>query len=90
MSQDFGVAFFASGRGKARNPPDPRYPKGMHVDMRDDAAAEACSLALPYPAPECGHYSVTCSRCGWHGIVTAAGRADDPRTLSIGCKARAA
>ena len=31
-------------------------------------------------------YVITCKICGWNGLVTTAGRRDDPRTLKVPCK----
>lgn len=47
---------------------------------------ESCRVALPYPAKRCGAYVVTCRICGTRTGVTTAGRADDPRSLTVSCK----
>jgi hypothetical protein len=60
------VTFQKSGRGPAQCPPDLRYPKGKVVNAIDVATngqkeIKACSIALPYPAPECGMHLVRCT-----------------------------
>jgi len=67
------------------NPANPRYPHGIDLDLSDGAPA-TCTTALPYPARRCGMYLLKCSTCGQNGIVTTAGRTDDPRSVKIACK----
>ena len=83
MATHVSVEFIPSGRGKARCAPNPAYPDGMDIKI---AMRPSCMVALPYPAPECGHYSLCCSRCGLTVAVTAAGRPDDPRSVEIPCQ----
>lgn len=78
------VEFVASGRGRAQCKSDPLYPKGKDIDISE--GAPACKVALPYPAPECGVYVVTCKACGMKVALTAAGRPDDPISVTIPCK----
>ncbi len=50
--------------------------------------AETCTIALPYPAPECGMWIIRCDRCPMSIAVTAAGRPDDPISVTVECKKR--
>ena len=78
------IMWLDAGR-TAQCAPDPRYPLGMDVDM--SAGAEVtCKANVPYPAPRCGQHFIHCETCGQKVIVTAAGRADDPRTVRVACK----
>ena len=81
---DLRVEWQDGGR-KAQNPPDPAYPKGKDVDGSLGATA-TCSVELPYPAPQCGVWIVTCPDCGLSVGFTAAGRIDDPRKVTVACK----
>lgn len=76
------VRFMDSGRTAC--PANPRYPKGVHIDFSHDSK-RACLVLMPYPAPGCGYWIVSCQRCGQVNIVSAAGRADDPRTVKLRC-----
>lgn len=79
------VEFVKSGRGKAQCPPNPDYPEGVAID----AAAlgeKACSVDLPYPAPECGTWMVRCDQCQMSVAITAAGRIDDPVSVRVPCR----
>ena len=87
MQDAISVEFKPSGRGKARSAPNPDYPDGCHVDITEGQTG--CSVALPYPAPECGAWIVRCAACGMSVAITAAGRPDDPRSVRIPCKGRA-
>lgn len=78
------VEFKASGRGKAQCAPDPNYPAGKSIDI-SDGARPFCKIALPYPAPECGHFMVTCQACSLKVAITAAGRPDDPISVKLPC-----
>lgn len=73
---------------KAEEKADPRHPDGMLVNLAPHALAKTCTRNLPYPAPRCGLYALTCRVCGFSGMVTVAGRADDPRMVTIPCKAK--
>jgi hypothetical protein len=64
---------------------DPKYPTGIDLDI-SRGAAMTCTATLPYPAKRCGFYLVTCERCGCEAVVTTTGRADDPRSITMGCK----
>jgi hypothetical protein len=78
------VNFHPNGRGKAICAPNPDFPTGIDVDVSEGRTS--CTIELPYPAPECGSYIVHCKACGIGVAVTAAGRPDDPRSLTIACK----
>jgi hypothetical protein len=69
-------------------PADPRWPNGVELIQNEDAAAH-CITLLPYPAPRCGVWSITCEKCGKIVVVTAAGRADDPHSIAIACQGKA-
>lgn len=79
------IEFVPSGRGKARCAADPRYPKGIAVPCPPEDK-QFCFVELPYPAPECGFWLVSCSDCGSTAAITAAGRADDPVSFYMPCK----
>lgn len=67
---------------------NPAYPNGVDLDLSKGASA-ACSVALGYPAKRCGMYIVRCRACSASVTITTAGRADDPRSVKLGCKAQA-
>jgi len=65
--------------------PNPAYPNG--IDVRETApGVQSCRAELPYPAPERLIWSVRCRLCGRTLMLTAAGRADDPRSVTIPCR----
>lgn len=66
--------------------PDPKYPDGIDVDAAAGAKM-TCKVDLPYPARRCGYYRIECEECGQSYAVTTAGRPDDPRSVTIPCKA---
>jgi hypothetical protein len=66
-------------------PPNRDYPNGVDIDLTN-GAPRACQAALPYPAKRVGYYLVSCDVCGFRGIVTTAGRRDDPRSVRLPCK----
>ena len=68
-----------------QNDPDPAYPNGVDVDAARGAAC-ACKVNLPYPAKRCGNFVVRCLTCGFTAAITTAGRADDPRSVTVPCK----
>lgn len=76
--------FKPSGRGKARCAPNPEYPEGVDINLADGAVS--CHADIPYPAPECGIFVVSCDTCKWSIGITAAGRPDDPRTIQLACR----
>jgi hypothetical protein len=67
-----------------KNPTDPSYPNGIDLDLSAGASA-VCQTALPYPAKRCGYFVISCDTCGFQGIITTAGRRDDPRSVKIAC-----
>ncbi|MCY4471136.1 MAG: hypothetical protein OXC08_20665 [Thiotrichales bacterium] len=81
----FNIVWHDRGR-EPRQPPNPEYPEGIDLDGAG-GVTPACTTPLDYPAKRCGYYSVECTRCGVHVMVTTAGRPDDPRSLTIPCKA---
>lgn len=68
--------------------PDPKYPDGRPVNLTTNVLQKSCTYNAHYPAPRCGYYSVLCNDCGFTALVTVAGRADDPRTITIPCKVK--
>jgi hypothetical protein len=77
------VTWFDGGRWP-KNPPNPAYPEGIDIPCADPALP-SCKMALPYPAKRIGQYVVECETCGITVIVTTAGRADDPRSVTLNC-----
>lgn len=73
---------------EAEGKPDPRHPAGVDVDLRQHVLQKACCRNVPYPALRCGFYEIVCRVCRFSGLVTVAGRADDPRTVTVPCKAK--
>lgn len=78
------VEFKPNGRGKAQCPANENFPDGKTIVI-PARGRPTCSVDLPYPAPECGAFIVTCKMCGRMIAVTAAGRADDPKKLVVPC-----
>ena len=68
--------------------PDPNFPAGVDLDLTHGGESKTCQTSLPYPAKRCGYFLVSCSECGFQGVITTAGRVDDPRSLKIACKLR--
>ncbi len=64
--------------------PNPVYPAG--IDLNGPGEGPRCRTDLPYPARRIGWYSVECETCGQTIMVTTAGRADDPRSLTMACR----
>jgi hypothetical protein len=69
-------------------PPNPLYPNGIDIDLSRGASV-TCSAALPYPALRIGGFAIDCPVCGQSAYITTAGRADDPRSIKVACKANA-
>ena len=67
--------------------PSPDFPEGKDVDL-SAGEPQICTVELPYPAKRCGLYVISCQTCGIVIGVTTAGRADDPRRVTIPCKER--
>lgn len=72
------VTWFYRSMSPATQPADPRFPQGITVNMAKPGA-KACALSLKYPAPGVGSWVIECDTCGFTGVVTAAGRRDDPK-----------
>ena len=72
-----------SGR-EPQCPSDPIYPDGTNIRLAE-YDAPTCVVDLPYPAPRCGVWLLTCEICGLATAVTAAGRPDDPRSVEVPC-----
>jgi hypothetical protein len=83
MSNKHTVTFHKSGRGKAQSPADPAYPNGMKIDT---GVRPSCEVKLDYPAPECGQFLIVCNECKSNAVVTAAGRRDDPISVTVPCR----
>lgn len=81
------VRFEPSGRGQAQCAPDPAFPNGIALSV-GKSGEKACSVALPYPAPECGMWIVRCGECPMSLAITAAGRPDDPISVTFPCERR--
>jgi hypothetical protein len=64
---------------------DPAYPSGIDLDL-SDGRLTVCFIDLPYPARRIGVYLVSCELCGLKVSCTTAGRADDPRSIKLGCR----
>jgi hypothetical protein len=79
------VIFLDSGR-EPKCKPDPAFPDGVHVNLASPTQTKVCCTNVPYPAPRCGAYVLTCEKCGNRVSVTVAGRADDPRSVTMPCK----
>ena len=82
------VVFLDSGR-EPQCKPDPKYPNGRDIEIpRGSIPGNStwCCSNLPYPAPRCGVYEITCNNCGLKVALTVTGRVDDPRTITIPCK----
>jgi len=87
MSEQTLTATWLSVGRKPEHPADPKYPHGVDLDL---GRRPACAVDLPYPAPEVGVWLVECAACGGKFSITAAGRADDPRSARVPCKTREA
>jgi hypothetical protein len=79
------VVFLDSGR-EPQCKPDPNFPEGKLVNLAPHALAKTCARNLPYPAPRCGSYIITCKKCGYRAAITVAGRPDDPNAIQMPCQ----
>ena len=77
------VTFLDSGR-EPQCKSDPKYPDGKAINL-GPGGGKTCTRNLPYPAPRCGQYMLTCKTCGFTGMITVAGRPDDPRIITMPC-----
>jgi hypothetical protein len=83
---DKTIKFKPSGRGKAQCEPDPLYPHGKAIPKPpENVFPDTCFIELPYPAPECGIFIVSCETCKTANAITAAGRPDDPISFYMPC-----
>jgi hypothetical protein len=80
----FTVEWIDGGR-EPQNPPDPRYPDGIDLNIAGNNPVR-CTVELPYPARRCGQYVVECTKCKFIGMITTAGRKDDPRSVTVACR----
>jgi hypothetical protein len=78
------VEWIDAGRD-AECPADPLYPQGVDIEERA-GAARTCFTRLRYPAVRCGVWQISCPHCPRVAVVTAAGRADDPRSFRMACR----
>jgi hypothetical protein len=83
MAEPLTVEWIDAGR-EAQCQPNAAYPEGVDLLERPEVAAH-CITLLPYPAPRCGLWVVRCPRCRKSTHITATGRVDDPRSLSMAC-----
>lgn len=83
--EQFIFEFIPSGRGKATEKPNPGFPNGLKVDL-SKLGVPSCETEIPYPAPECGLYKITCKTCGYCCAITSVGRPDDPIHLKFPCE----
>ena len=81
------VSFVDSGR-EPECKPDPAFPDGRRIILAENVLQKTCTRNVPYPAPRCGLYAIKCRVCGFVGVVTVAGRPDDPRVVTIPCLAK--
>lgn len=82
----FHITWIGSGR-TAQCAANPAHPDGIDVTIPHPPGQATCTTPLPYPARECGAHRIACRICGATVMVTAAGRRDDPRSLTVPCKA---
>jgi hypothetical protein len=82
--KDKDIQWIDSGR-EPKGPSNPGFPNGINLNMAS-RIEPTCFIKLPYPAKRVGHYLIKCKTCGWSGIVTTAGRPDDPRSIKVPCK----
>jgi len=83
-AEKFDIKWIDSGR-EPKSKPNPNYPNG--IDLVDHHPGQKhCKVELPYPAKRCGAYIVKCHKCGFTAVCTTAGRPDDPRSITLGCK----
>jgi hypothetical protein len=84
--KQFHVTFIDGGRS-ATQPPNPEYPNGIDLAPYEGYVdTPLCKVELPYPARCVGGWRVECVKCGAGIICTTAGRADDPRSITVPCR----
>lgn len=82
-AKQFIIEWTDSGR-EPQCAPNPNYLNGIDVGAQREGEPY-CSLSLPYPAKRCGFYTVRCRLCDLSIVITTAGRADDPRSVTLPC-----
>jgi hypothetical protein len=78
------VTWRDAGRS-TEQPPNPAFPHGVDLDL-SGGRRPTCSIALPYPAKGCGWWEISCPKCLFSAAATAAGRPDDPRSITVACR----
>lgn len=83
------ITWHGTGR-RATQPSNPAYPYGIDIGMAKNHGSlrMVCKVELPYPAACIGHWVITCLDCDMTVACTAAGRRDDPRSITIACKTK--
>jgi len=82
--EQFKFEFVPNGKGKATEPPNPDFPNGISINLVKPGIPY-CETEIPYPAPECGMYKITCKICDYTCAITSVGRPDDPIHLKFPC-----
>lgn len=81
----FEIRWIQRSRQPAQNPANPAYPDGVDAII-GYPGRPSCKISVPYPAVSgLGMWSLKCQSCDLHVFITAAGRADDPRTVTVNC-----
>lgn len=82
----FDIRYVERG-GPPKNAASAMFPNGVDLDL-SNGARQACLVPLPYPNPHgnIGMWLVNCAKCGRSVGVTAAARADDPRSVTVACQ----
>lgn len=80
------VTFVDSGH-EPREKPDPNFPNGRAINCAPNPLVKTCTFNLPYPAPRVGSYLISCMTCDFRGVISVAGRPDDPNVITLPCKA---
>lgn len=86
-NKNHDVTWVWRSRDKATGTPDPQFPDGMHVDM-SGGRLPSCLVDLPYPGEGLGCHLIRCQVCGMTAAITAAGRVDDPASVTLACYGR--
>lgn len=84
MAGKFNIEW-VDGKREPQSPPNPRYPNGIDIDLVGQGKS-SCKVDLPYPAKRCGFFVIECTLCRYRGVVSTAGRPDDPRSVKLPCK----
>ena len=82
LHKQFKIEFVDRGR-PPRNPPDPAFPNGHHIDSGE---RPACRVELPYMTQQhIGYWYVECTKCKTNVLITMASRPDDPISVMVPC-----